>query len=47
MILTPVQSRNEDDFVALLQLVIEFSFKFPIGIVDQDQNPWAAERRVE
>ena len=40
--LPTMQCRNEYDFVALAYLVPFLSFEFPVSIVDQDEDAWAA-----
>lgn len=35
---TTVQSRDEDDFVTVLQLVFQLAFEFPVGRIDQDED---------
>lgn len=45
MRLTSMQSRDEEDIIRPLQLVLVLAFQLPIGIVDQDQNPISAAKR--
>lgn len=40
--LPTVKCRNEYDFVILMYLVLFLSFEFPVSIVDQDEDTWAA-----
>ena len=37
-ILSTVQSRDENHFVAVLEFVLQLSFQLPICIVDEDEN---------
>lgn len=40
-----VQGGNEDDLVPVLELVLEFTFQFPVGVIDQDQNTGTTKSR--
>lgn len=37
-----MQSRNEAYFISFLQLALLFISKFPVDLVDKDQNSWAS-----
>ena len=43
---TPVQSRNEQDIVVGLQDVRGFSLQFPIRVVYEHKDSWAAVMQV-
>jgi hypothetical protein len=38
-----MKSGNEYNFVSAFELVIAFTLKFPISVIDQDEYAWAAE----
>lgn len=40
--LPTMKCRNEYDFVTVMYLVPFLSFKFPVSIVDQDEDTWAS-----
>lgn len=36
-----MKRRDEDNLVAVLELVVELTFKFPVGVIDEHEDPWA------
>lgn len=37
-----MQRRNEDNLIPLGQLILELAFKFPVGRIDEDEDPRSA-----
>jgi len=36
-----VQSRNENNLIAIFELVFPLSFKLPVGVIYEYQNAWS------
>lgn len=40
---TSMQSRDEYDFVIVLQLIVELAFEFPICVIDENEDARSTE----
>lgn len=45
--LAAVESRDENNLIPVLQLVLEFALELPVRIVDENENPRSPERQFQ